>query len=200
MSLVESAFCRSAPWQRFADRWVVPWSLRGLELHGDVLEIGAGSGAMAAAVARRAPQARFTVTDLDPAMVRAAERRLAGYHHVTVQRADVTDLPFADGSFDVVTSHLMLHHVVRWEQALAEAARVLRPGGRFVGYDLTRSLLAKAIHVADRSPYHLLTLEGLDDGLRTVGFGHREIEPSVGGHLMRFSAQLAVGPVQSPSQ
>ena len=66
--------------------------------------------------------------------------------------------------------------------------------------DLARSLLAKAIHVADRSPYHLLTLEGIDDGLRTVGFGHREIEPSLGGHLMRFSAQLAVRPVQSPSQ
>jgi ubiquinone/menaquinone biosynthesis C-methylase UbiE len=189
MSLVEQGFCRSAPWQRFADRVVVPWALRGVELHGEVLEIGAGSGAMAAAVARRAPGASFTVTDLDPAMLRAAERRLARFGHVRVRQADVTALPFPDDSFDLVSSHLMLHHVVRWQEALAEAARVLRPGGRFVGYDLTRSVLARTIHVADRSPYHLLSVEDLDAGLDEAGFGTRRIERSLGGHLMRFTAQ-----------
>jgi SAM-dependent methyltransferase len=189
MSLVEQAFCRSAPWRHFADRVVVPWALHGVQLAGDVLEIGAGSGAMAAAITRQAPDARFTVTDIDPAMVRVAERRLAGDSHVSVRTADVTALPFADGSFDYVTSYLMLHHVVHWQEAIHEAARVLRPGGRLVGYDLTPSVLAKAIHVADRSPYRLLSAEDLDAGLEAAGFEQRQVEPSLGGLVMRFVAE-----------
>ena len=56
-------------------------------------------------------------------------------------QADATDLPFDDGRFSLVLSSAMLHHVVGWEQALSEATRVLRPGGRLVGFDL--------LHVAD---------------------------------------------------
>lgn len=74
MSRAEQAFCRSAPWNLFARRAVVPWVLRGTTLTGDVLEIGGGSGAMAALVADRCPAARFTVTDLDERMVDAARK------------------------------------------------------------------------------------------------------------------------------
>jgi SAM-dependent methyltransferase len=79
----------------------------------------------------------MTVTDYDDAMVAAAERRLvmAG-KRVMVRRADATALPFADHSFDMVLSVLMLHHVADRERALAEAARVLRPEGQLVGADL----------------------------------------------------------------
>jgi hypothetical protein len=48
MSRFQSAFCRSAPWRTFARRAVLPWALQGFRPQGDVLEIGAGSGAMAA--------------------------------------------------------------------------------------------------------------------------------------------------------
>jgi ubiquinone/menaquinone biosynthesis C-methylase UbiE len=51
---------------------------------------------------------------------------------VTVAQADLTDLPFEDGRFDVVASYLMLLHVIQWRQALAEAFRVLNPGWTFV--------------------------------------------------------------------
>ena len=140
MSVVERTFCRSLPWRAFAERVVLPWALSGEDLHGDVLEIGGGTGAMAAGVIDRFPHLRLTVTDIDPVMVAAARKRLATHREVTVERADVTALPFADGSFDVVTSYLMLHHVVDWRPALTEALRVLRPGGRLVGYDLTDNL------------------------------------------------------------
>lgn len=100
-----------------------------MELDGEVLEIGGGSGAMADGAARAYPNVRLTVTDIDDAMVHAARARLAARGNVRVDRADVTDLPFADDAYDVVMSHLMLHHVIDWRDALAEAARVLRPGG-----------------------------------------------------------------------
>lgn len=50
MSGIETAFCHSALWGRFARDIIVPWSLGGQDLGGDVLELGAGSGQMAAAL------------------------------------------------------------------------------------------------------------------------------------------------------
>jgi len=52
--------------------------LQGISLHGDLLELGSGSGAMAEQTARTFPDLRLTVTDIDPAMVKAAGRRLSG--------------------------------------------------------------------------------------------------------------------------
>lgn len=189
MSPVEGTFCRSAPWAWFARRAVLSWALRGETLTGDVLEIGAGSGAMAAGVAAAHPAARLTVTDLDEAMVAATRARLRTNPDVTVTRADVTDLPFEEGSFDVVTSYLMLHHVVTWRAALVESQRVLRPGGRLLGYDLTDTMLARVVHRIDGSPYDLLRPEELRDRLAEVGFEGIEIDLSAAGHLMRFRAQ-----------
>ena len=54
MSKVESGFCRSVPWRPLAGRVILPWALQGRPLTGDVLEIGGGSGAMAAQLPRRA--------------------------------------------------------------------------------------------------------------------------------------------------
>ena len=48
MSPFEAAVCRSAPWRLVARRLVLPWALQGIRPQGKVLEIGAGSGAMAA--------------------------------------------------------------------------------------------------------------------------------------------------------
>jgi hypothetical protein len=77
MSRFECAFCRGAGWRAFAGRVVLPWVLRGERLDGDVLEIGGGSGAMAARLLATHPTLRITVTDYDQAMVAAARTRLA---------------------------------------------------------------------------------------------------------------------------
>jgi SAM-dependent methyltransferase len=188
MSAVEGAFCRSAPWQLCARRTVLPWALDGRELAGDVLEIGGGSGAMADGVARLFPRARLTMTDLDADMVAEARRRLAPHGNVAVEQADVTALPFEDASFDVVTSYLMLHHVIAWRTALAEAARVLRPGGVLVGYDLTDTRLARVVHRLDGSPHELLSASDLGDCLVDAGLAVDSLRLSAGGHLMRFAA------------
>jgi ubiquinone/menaquinone biosynthesis C-methylase UbiE len=137
MSLPQQLVCRSAPWRFFAGRVVLPRALQGAELRGGVLEIGCGSGAMAVEVLRRYPAVRLMATDYDKSMVDVARERLAPFgDRAEVRRADASDLPFANGAFDAALSFIMLHHVVNWEQALGELVRVLRPGGRLIGYDL----------------------------------------------------------------
>lgn len=190
MSLSEQAFCRSAPWQYLNRRLVVPWALGRAPLEGDVLEIGAGAGSNAEVVAAQAPSARFTVTDVDERMVTAAEQRLRRFGNVTVRAADVTALPFDDATFDVVTSYLMLHHVVAWEAALTEAVRTLRPGGVLRGYDLTRTAVATAVHKADRSPFALLRPAELSEGMLLAGFTDVRVRVARGGLAMRFRGRV----------
>ena len=76
---------------------------------------------------RENPRARVLATDLSPRMV-----ELAACAGVVAQVADAQRLPFGDGSFDVVAAMWMLYHVPDLDAALAEARRVLRPGGLLV--------------------------------------------------------------------
>ena len=190
MSALEGAFCRSAPW-RFAARRVVSWATQGVSLTGDVLEIGGGSGATADELARANPALRLTMTDYDPVMVGAARKRLTKYPHVAALQADVRQLPFDDGTFDFVVSFLMLHHVVDWEKAIAEVARVLRPGGIFTGYDLTASRAASWVHLADRSPHRLIERGAFAPVLRQVKLDVVGLRYSFGGRVLRFTARKA---------
>lgn len=189
MSRIEQAFCRSTPWRAFTRRTVVPWATGGHVLHGEVLELGTGSGAIAADLVDRFPITRLVATDVDPRMVASAERRLARHvPHVDVRRVDATALPFDDATFDVVVSFLMLHHVIDWEQALCEVFRVLRPGGILVGYDLVDTAPARLLHWLDRSPHRLLTPDALRTQLARHNAGRVELDRSLVGLVFRFHA------------
>jgi SAM-dependent methyltransferase len=140
MPALARTLCTSPPYRLFARRVLLPWALQGVVPSGEVLEIGSGSGAMAGELLKRFPELRVVATDYDPAMVAVAQRTLARFgERVIVQRVDASVLPFEDGRFDLVLSFAMLHHVGAWEGAVAEAIRVLRPGGKFLGYDLIHS-------------------------------------------------------------
>lgn len=186
MSEVEQIFCRSRPWRGFARRVVLPWSLGSKLLEGEVLELGGGSGAMAEGLLQRFPKLRLTVTDYDEDMVTAASARLRRFgDRVRVQQADATNLPFGDASFDAVLSFIMLHHVIDWERGLAEAVRVLRPGGAFIGYDLTDSAVARLIHRLDRSPHRLFSVDEMRaavGGLSVDG----EVRKRFGSRIVQF--------------
>ena len=90
MSAIEQGFCRSAPWRGFTRTVILPWALGGLEPEGQLLELGAGSGAMSEGTARTFPHLHLTVTDIDPAMVAAARASLGTRPHIDVEQADVT--------------------------------------------------------------------------------------------------------------
>jgi len=192
MSRVEAAFCRSAPWRGFARRVVLPWVLgEDDELGRDALEIGGGSGAMARELLDRHAGIRLTLADIDPAMAASARRRLARFgDRARVTVGDGTRLNFPDDSFDAVCSWLMLHHTIRWEGVLAEAVRVTRPGGLIVGYDLTDSAVARAVHRLDRSEYRLLGAAELERELGRLGNTVR-VERALAGTTMRFRARAA---------
>jgi ubiquinone/menaquinone biosynthesis C-methylase UbiE len=199
MSNIEAAFCRSAPWRSFARRIALPWALQGTALGVDVLEIGGGSGAMASALLRRHPGTRLTVTDVDDRMVRGASRRLASFgERAQVVVADATELEFEDESFDMVCSWLMLHHTMRWERVCAEAVRVLRPDGLFVGYDLTDSRPARFIHRIDGSEHRLIRPAELADELQQLEVMAPQVRTARGGLVFRFSATKATPSVPTP--
>jgi SAM-dependent methyltransferase len=99
-----------------------------------VLDAGCGNAELASLIA--APE--VVCVDASPAAVGAARRR-----GLRAEVAELERLPFEDAEFDVVTCNWVLYHLPDVDAGLAEIARVLRPGGRFVGIYNCRDHLAE---------------------------------------------------------
>jgi demethylmenaquinone methyltransferase/2-methoxy-6-polyprenyl-1,4-benzoquinol methylase len=105
-----------------------------------ILDLAAGSGDLAAALARRVgPSGELWLTDLNRRMLERGRDRLldAGALAPAVQ-CDAEKLPFPAAYFDCVTVGFGLRNMTRKEAALAEMARVLKPGGRLVVLEFSR--------------------------------------------------------------
>jgi ubiquinone/menaquinone biosynthesis C-methylase UbiE len=149
MNEVHLQYCASPEWAAYVEDELLPWALADAQFGDEVLEIGAGPGLTTDVLRRRVT--RLTAVELDDELATALEARLAGTN-VEVVHADGTALPFADGSFDAATCFTMLHHVPSSElqdRLLAEACRVLRPGGFLVGSDSTASPQLAEFHDGD---------------------------------------------------
>ena len=160
-------FCSSPEWARLVEDELLPWVLDGCELGDDLLEVGPGPG---------------LTTDV----LRALAARLAG-RNVRVIAGDVTRLPFPASRFSAAACLTMLHHIpspALQDAALAELARVLRPGGTLAGSDGLDTPARRELHVDDVFvPVDPGMLEGR---LRAAGFGRARVD--VAGDRVRFAA------------
>ena len=111
-----------------------------------VLDVGTGPGRIPRALAAARPGWTIEAVDLDPAMIEYGRRHDPG-QQVTYTVGDVADLPYPDGSFDLIVTSMSQHHWKNVEGALRELHRVLRPGGRLWIYD-ARFVLRRATRAA----------------------------------------------------
>lgn len=103
---------------------------------GDVLDIASGDGVLAELLSPHAK--RYVCIDTSARVVAAAGERLRRFPNVEVREGDMHALPFKDGSFDLVVLMHALTYSAQPAQAVAEAARVLRRGGRVLLSSLAR--------------------------------------------------------------
>jgi demethylmenaquinone methyltransferase/2-methoxy-6-polyprenyl-1,4-benzoquinol methylase len=105
-----------------------------------VLDIAGGTGDLARAFARRVGAGGLVVhTDINEAMLRTGRDRLTDEGIVLpTALCDAETLPFADASFDLVSVAFGLRNMTHKERALAEMARVLKPGGRLLVLEFSR--------------------------------------------------------------
>ncbi len=156
----------------------------GLDVEGAVLaDLGArGAICLDVGTGRRGLGARIAVTrlgatdvralDLHQASVESARRALADLGDaVRVERADATALPVGDAEVDLVVSMHTLHHVLDWPAAVAEYARVLRPGGRLAYTEMTaRFVDSRLLRAVSRHPADRFTADELLAALEDAGF------------------------------
>ena len=94
------------------------------------LEIGAGTGYFTLNLLRAGIIGEAVATDISPGMLRALEASADELgEHVETAAGEASELPFDDGSFDLVFGHAVLHHLPDLDAAFREFRRVLRPGG-----------------------------------------------------------------------
>jgi len=134
------------------ERVEIPLLLRALRLPrgGRVLEVGCGRGIALPVLSERLAPAELVGVDIDPSLIKAARLRAERTHiNATLHVADVRELPFADGEFDLVIDFGTCYHVSGGEKgqlsALREIGRVLRVGGLFVHETRVAQLLAHPI-------------------------------------------------------
>ena len=127
----------------------------GIEPGMTVLEVGPGSGTYTVAAARRAGSGgRLSTVDIEPKMIERIRRRIRaeGIANVDARVADVYDLPFADGEFDLAYLIAVIGEIPDPVRAMKEFRRVLKPSGTLVfsellpdpDYPAAASLIRKA--------------------------------------------------------
>jgi SAM-dependent methyltransferase len=181
-------YCRSSHWKRRVRERLLPWALAGVDLGDDLLEIGPGPGMTTDVLMRRV--ARMTAVEVDPRLAEGLERRTHGTNLLVIH-ADATRLPLPAASVSAVVCFTMLHHVpspAMQDRLLAEAARVLRPGGLFAGSDSRTGSWFRLVHRGD-------TLVPVDPAtfprrLATAGFNGARVSLAPGA--FRFHAQRPV--------
>jgi ubiquinone/menaquinone biosynthesis C-methylase UbiE len=143
-----------------------------------VLDVGCGTGELAAHLIESCVGIQVVGADLVPAMLRQAQGKLSG--RVALVAADAVQLPFADRSFEVVVSSSSFHYWSSPEAGLAEIRRVLRPNGRLVLTDWCDDYLAcrvcdVVLRLIDRTHRRAYGTRSCDRMLRGAGFSEVQV-------------------------
>jgi len=161
----------------------LPWMIQGAELGDHVLELGAGPGAATKELGGLT--ARVTSLEYDHGFAANLGAGVNGSNAVVIQ-GDAATLPFADGTFSSAIAILMLHHLRSNElqdQAFAEIARVLRPGGVFLAFEIQDSWFNHVGHF--RSTFVPVAPGSVVARLAAAGFSRAAIDLRSGGFRVR---------------
>lgn len=144
-----------------------------------VLDVGAGTGALLSALAEREPAASLSGVDASPAMLARARAKLGA--RANLFEAQAENLPFEAGSFDLLVSTSVFHHLRRPREALREWRRVLRPGGRIALTDWCDDFLAcrvcdRVLRLVSASHFRTYGLDDLGRMLAEAGFEELALE------------------------
>jgi malonyl-CoA O-methyltransferase len=139
-----------------------------------VLDLGAGTGRMTGELKQRYRRASVIAFDLAPGMLREARKHMGFFRRFGRVCGDARYLPFADASFDVVASNLMLQWCDDLDVAFSEARRVLKPDGLFAfttfGPDTLKELRAAWSAVDDYSHVNtFIDMHDIGDALVRAG-------------------------------
>lgn len=184
MNEQHETLCGSPEWATLLQDEIIAPLVSDLELGDELLELGPGPGASTEWLRHRV--AHLVALEVDP---EAAALLQATYDdtNVEVVVGDCTGIPFPESSFDSVASFTMLHHLpslAAQHATLAEAFRILRPGGVLVGADSLASTELHDFHVGDT--YNPVDPARLLVALQLLGYD--AITISVGCDL-RFTAR-----------
>lgn len=169
------------------------------QARGDVLEVGAGTGANLPFYTGAVDT--LTMTEPEPAMVRRLQRRVDSHpSRVLLLRAPAENLPFGDDSFDTAVATLALCTVNDQPRALRELWRVLRPGGRLLFIEHVRSTDPRLARWQDRmNPVNRIVAHGCNcnrptvEALDAAGFSVLQIEHGGLPKAPPFARPLVVG-------
>jgi arsenite methyltransferase len=175
----------------------IPTAVADLRPGEVVLDLGSGAGADVLISARRvAPGGRAIGLDMTTEMLELARRNAAdaGVDNVEFVQGFLEDIPLPDDSVDVVISNCVLNLAADKNLVLAEAARVLRPGGRLALSDVIADEGMDETTKADMTEWTgciagALTHTEFTDALTTAGFSDIEIRPT---HRVHTHAQAAI--------
>jgi SAM-dependent methyltransferase len=189
MNSNHAKLCPSPEWAAHIQNDILPEVTSGIDLGQDMLEIGPGPGAATEWLRHRVRN--LTVVELDEAAAAKLTERFAGTN-VHVVTGTAIDLSYPAESFDSVGSFTMLHHVptlARQNKVLAEAFRVLRPGGVLIGSDSLAGNDLHHFHADDT--YNPVEPAALLTRLQTIGFARVTVTVD---WTVKFAASKAAAP------